>query len=248
MDEYSLIADFHKVGQRQGPGSTEMTLKALSFIPNLANLAKVLDLGCGTGAQTLALAQGTNAHITAVDFLPEFLGILRETICREKLQERIQPIQASMLDLPSRENEFDLIWAEGSIYNMGFAKGMQKLRKFIRLGGCIGVTEISWITGKRPREIEEYWTKNYDEIGTVSQKVAVIEACGYLPLAHFVLPEECWLGNYYCPLEERFEDFAEKHQRSAEVMQFIEREKEEIEMYRRYKDYYSYVFYIAQKK
>ena len=247
MDEYSLLADFHKCASRQGPGSTEMTRRALSFVPELAEQKTVLDLGCGTGAQTLVLAEATRAHITAVDFMPEFLAVLREKIRQEGLEERIWPVQASMLDLPSRENSFDLIWAEGSIYNMGFAKGMQKLRKFLRPGGCIGVTEISWITGKRPSAIEDYWKKNYEEIGTISQKIAVIEACGFLPLAHFVLPEHCWLENYYLPMEDRFAAFADSYPQQEEVLEFIAREREEIAMYRQYKDYYRYAFYVAQK-
>jgi len=30
-----------------------------------------------------------------------------------------------MLELPYSDQEFDVTWAEGSIYNMGFAKGLQ---------------------------------------------------------------------------------------------------------------------------
>lgn len=51
-----LIIETHLDLDRQGPGSPEVTLKALSFIENLNDIAQVLDLGCGSGGQTMTLA------------------------------------------------------------------------------------------------------------------------------------------------------------------------------------------------
>ena len=35
--------------ERQGPGSREMTIKALSFLDNISDITRVADLGCGSG-------------------------------------------------------------------------------------------------------------------------------------------------------------------------------------------------------
>ena len=50
--DVNLICDFFLNTERQGPGSPEVTLKALSFIDNLTDKSLIADLGCGTGGQT----------------------------------------------------------------------------------------------------------------------------------------------------------------------------------------------------
>jgi hypothetical protein len=51
-----LICEYFSSVERQGPGSPEVTIKALSFIDNLTNESRIADLGCGTGGQTKALS------------------------------------------------------------------------------------------------------------------------------------------------------------------------------------------------
>lgn len=247
MELIDLIIDFHQDALRLGPGSDEETERALSFIDNLNKDAKILDLGCGTGAQTMVLAEKTTARIVAVDLFPQFLGKLEEKIQGRNLETRIKIEKGSMLELPYHDQEFDVIWAEGSIYNMGFAKGLQEWKRLLKPGGYMAVSEISWLTATRPTEVEEYWTKNYAEIDTISNKIKVIEESGYLPVAHFVLPEDCWVENYYQPILERSEAFVQKYNYQEEVRAFIEAGRQEADVYARFKDYYSYVFYIIKK-
>ena len=53
--DVNLIVEYFSKIERQGPGSPEITLKALSFIEHLSANAQVADLGCGTGGQTMVL-------------------------------------------------------------------------------------------------------------------------------------------------------------------------------------------------
>lgn len=53
--EFNLICDFFSNMERQGPGSPEVTLKALSFVDGLTDESLIADIGCGTGGQTMVL-------------------------------------------------------------------------------------------------------------------------------------------------------------------------------------------------
>jgi len=63
---------------------------------------------------------------------------------------------------------------------------------------------------------------------------------------YFPLPESCWIENYYTRLENTYEAFQKKNN-SEDARSIIEAEKIEIALYKKYRAYYNYGFYIAQK-
>ncbi len=248
MNDLELLVDLHKRRQRQGPGGVPETRLAIS----LAKLSKtkplkIADIGCGTGASTLELARTLNAEITAIDFLPAFLEALKDRAKTEGLLDKITPLSGTMEALPFHDNELDVIWSEGAIYNMGFEKGVSEWCRFLKPGGVLVVSEITWITNTRPEMIQRHWDAEYPEIATASSKIEVLERSGYTPLGYFVLPEHCWMDNYYAPLQEGFSDFLKRHDNDVIAQTVIEAEREEILLYDRYKSYYSYGVYIARK-
>ena len=248
MTELELLVDFHKDAERQGPGSSFETIKALNLINiNKKHKLKIVDIGCGSGGQTITLAQNIEGLITAVDLFPEFLGKLNSKAKELGLQDKITTLEKSMEELPFNNEEFDIIWSEGAIYNIGFETGIKKWKSYLKDGGYIAVSEITWTTNSRPKEIEEHWKNEYPEIDTASNKIRILEENGYLPVGYFVLPQNCWINNYYKPMEKRFSTFLEKHNNSEMARNMVDLEKEEIRKYQKYKDYYSYGFYIAKK-
>jgi SAM-dependent methyltransferase len=149
--------------------------------------------------------------------------------------------------LPFKNEELDLIWSEGAIYNIGFERGINEWRKFLKPGGYIAVSEVSWFTEKRPAEIDNYWQDAYPEIDTIANKVALMQKAGYVPVAVFVLPENCWIENFYVPQIPAQDIFLKKHAGNKTAEKFIVNERREAELYRKYKEYYGYVFYIGKK-
>ena len=61
----------------------------LAFVktgPDESQELKIADMGCGTGASTLLLAEHLNATITAIDLFPEFFEVLNSRISRDKVK------------------------------------------------------------------------------------------------------------------------------------------------------------------
>ena len=248
MTEIELIIDLHRDAPRQGPGSEEETLKALSYInPNRNNQLRIADIGCGSGSQTITLAQHINGQITAVDLFPSFLDRLNLKAKELNLEAKITTLECSMEDLPFEMEEFDIIWSEGAIYNMGFEEGIKSWQKYLKPGGFLAVSEITWLTDSRPDEIEEYWTNYYPQIDTASNKLNILEENGYALAGYFVLSPVSWLKNYYKPLQDRYSAFLERNHHSDLAKSIVESEMEEIRIYQEYKDFFGYGFYIASK-
>lgn len=248
MDDFQLLIDMHKDGDRQGPGGeaeTRLAL-ALSGLDRSAPL-HVADIGCGTGASTLILARETHARITAVDFLPEFLEVLKAKAAQAGVADRITTLPCSMDDLPFADGDLDAIWSEGAIYNIGFENGVKTWRRFLKPGGLLVASEITWLTASRPAELQAYWEREYPEIDTASAKLAVLEKHGYVPIGYFVLPESCWLDHYYRPMQRRWADFLERHGHTDRARAIVETEQQEIALYEAYKAFYSYGFYLARR-
>jgi SAM-dependent methyltransferase len=248
VDEFELLVDLHKDANRQGPGGDKETEKAIGLagIDRDAPL-KVADIGCGTGASTLTLARLLNAKITAVDFLQDFIDVLIARAQSGGVEGKITPLCAAMEQLPFKEEEFDVIWSEGAIYNIGFEKGVTDWRRYLKPGGLLVASEITWLTSSRPSELQHHWNSEYPEIDTASAKIKVLEESGYIPIGYFVLPEYCWIDNYYEPMRKGFSAFLSRHGDSEEARAVVEAERHEIELYEKYKAHYSYGVYIARK-
>src|SRR4030042_2723662 len=245
--DLNLICELHAGMERQGPGSPEMTIKALSFLDNLNKISRVADLGCGTGGQTMVLAQNITGNITGVDFLPDFINIFNDNAKKLNLQERVKGIVGSMDNLPFQKEEFDLIWSEGAIANIGFEKGLNYWKDFLKKDGYVAITYESWFTQERPAEIEKWWVDNVPEINTIGHNILTMQKSGYIPVAAFTLPEKCWTDNYFIPREAAGKALLEKYAGNKTVEAFIAKMRYEAELYSKYKQYYGYVFYIGQK-
>jgi len=244
----TLFFEIHDGLPRQGPGSFDSTAKAFGMITDLPERPRILDLGCGPGMQTLALAKLTDAEIIAVDTYQPFLDQLSRKAQAEGVADRIQPLNADMHRLTFPAESFDLIWAEASIYLMGFAKGLEQWKRFLKKGGCLAVSEVSWLRDDPPEEIRRFWNTEYPQIQTIDANLQVIEETGYESIGYFVLPSSDWWEHYYEPIAQRLEDFRRKYAGSPQDLEIIAMEQNEIEMYRKYSDSYGYVFYVMRMR
>lgn len=245
--DFSLICEYFSGMERQGPGSPDATLKALSFIDNLTDQSQIADLGCGTGGQTLQLAQHAPGTITGLDLFPEFIELFNANTAQLNLQDRVHGIVGSMDNLSFATESLDLIWCEGAIYNVGFDRGIRLWKELLKPGGCLAVSEACWLTDDRPAAIEKFWKEAYAEIDTIPIKVAQLQAAGYLSVATFILPSECWTKNFFELQVPLHEAFLQKHAGNVAAENLVEEMRKEAVMYEKYGAYYGYVFFIGQK-
>lgn len=242
-----LISEYFSNFERQGPGSPEVTLKALDFVTGLTDRSRIADLGCGTGGQTMVLARHAPGTVTGLDLFPLFIEKLNAKAKNENLQDRLKGLAGSMENLPFEKEGLDLIWSEGAIYNIGFERGLKEWRDYLKPGGWLAVSEAAWFTEDRPKEIADFWEDAYPEIDTVSNKIAQMQQAGYIPMASFILPEDCWTDHFYTPQEPFQQDFLKKHAGNRAAEEFVNYMRHEARLYERYSKYYGYAFFIGRK-
>ena len=232
--DFKLICGYFSNLERQGPGSPEVTIKALSFIDNLNDKSLIADIGCGSGGQTMVLAQHAPGNITGIDLFPIFIDLFNRNVEKLNFQDRVKGIVGSMDNLHFRDEELDLMWSEGAIYNIGFERGLNEWRKFLKTGGYVAVSEVSWFTEERPAEINEFWMDAYPEIDTIPNKVAQMQKVGYIPVATFILPENCWTEHFYAPQVNAQKVFLEKNAGNKSAVEFIANQRHEAKLYYKY--------------
>lgn len=242
-----LVIEVHAGLERQGPGSSEMTAKALSFLDNIDQITSTADLGCGSGGQTMVLAQHIGGSIVGVDLFPDFVDILNDNAQELNLSDRVKGIVGSMDKLPFEKEELDLIWSEGAIDNIGFEKGVTHWYGFLKKNGYVVVSCPSWFTHEHPAEIEKFWSEAGSGLDTIEHNIAAMQSAGYQFVASFTLPETCWTDHYFVPREKALKELSKKYAGNQTVETFIAGNQHEVELYSKYHQHYGYAFYIGRK-
>jgi len=208
---------------------------------------KILDIGCGPGKQTLDLEKISDCEIIAIDNHKPFLDELNQEMKKQGVADRIDVRFGDMFNLDFYQESFYIVWSEGAIYNIGFEKGLASWKTYIKNDGFLAVTEVCWLKSKPLKELEDFWTENYPVMKTIEENLKIIKKTGYKLIDHFTLPESAWWNDYYIPLEKNINKFCEKYDDTPEAINLAKMEQIEIEMYRKYADYYGYVFFVMKK-
>jgi len=243
---WELFFEIHKDIPREGSGRDEYTQKAYEMIPTIKQ-PKILDIGCGPGLQTIKLAKISSGNVIGIDIHQPYLDRLKELIKREKLQNRVEAVNQSMLDIKYPKDYFDIIWAEGSIFVIGFENGLIEWKKYIKPNGYLAVHEMAWLKNNPPKEIEDYFKKVYPQITTIENNLKIIKKCNYKLLGYFPLPDDAWWELYYNPLEKRINKLKLKYKNNREALDYLNEEQKEIDLYRKYNMWYGSVFFVMQK-
>jgi SAM-dependent methyltransferase len=241
-----IFLDIQRGLPRQGPGDDASTLRALALCAELPARPDVLDIGCGPGMQTIALARALDGRITAGDLFQEYLEQLVETAVAAGVRDRIGQMRVDMVDLPFGRDSFDLIWSEGAAYILGFGEAFERWRYPLRSRGYLAVSELTWLVPDPPTEAAEFFADEYPAMTDVATNLATIEGNGYEVIDHFTLPDEAWWDHYYTPLEAKLPSLREKYAGDDEALELVAMAAREIDVRRRFGGSYGYEFFVAR--
>ncbi|MFC4469964.1 GNAT family N-acetyltransferase [Streptomyces xiangluensis] len=183
---------------RQSPGSDVTTRHLLSLAGPLPARPRVLDLGCGPGRSALLLAAEAGAEVTAVDLHEPFLAELRAAAEERGLGDAIRTVKGDMGELPWPDGSFDLLWAEGSAYIIGFDSALRTWRRLLAPGGTLVLTHCEWTTDTPSPRARAFWEEQ-TELRTTEGNRRAAEAAGYTVLGVHPQPQSDW-DEYYSPL------------------------------------------------
>ena len=257
MEQHDLMYMLHEVFSpslpRLGPGddfstskALDMALPVLSCVRDPAQLA-VLDIGCGVGAQTLELARNIDGTIAALDNHQPYLDELMRRAAEKGVADKITPLLGDMNDIGMERESLDLIWAEGSLFVMGFVKALAACYALLKPGGVLAASEMVWFEPDPPQECRAFMEMEYPALTGLDANLAVIEESGFEVTGHFSLPESSWLETYYRPIEERLPVLLERHAADPQMIEFISLVQMEIDTYRQYSTWYGYEFFIMRR-
>lgn len=243
MDQllYDIFLDMY----RQGPGDREHTEKAFSLLAEQSDIQYILDVGCGTGTQTLDLASISKAKILAVDNYPPFLDRLNERAREAGFHEQITCTEADMAEMSFPAKSFDLIWCEGAVYVIGLAKALDKWKSWLKPGACIVVSEFNWMKPDPPREILDFYESEAPWVCDREATLEIISSAGFECLEHFTLADSAW-KIFYEALQQRI-DISRNGQKSLCQLEVFIMLEQEIDFYHRYREYFGYEFYIMRR-
>ena len=242
-----IFFEIHKDLPREGPGDRGSTAKALSMMGDLKKNPYILDVGCGPGMQTLDILDLTDGRIVAVDNHQPFLDQLSEKLMQKGMADRVQILNADMSALEFPPAAFDVIWSEGAAYIMGFENALSAWKPFLKNHGYLAVTELTWTRPDPPDEAERFFAQEYPAMTHTESNLDAVRRTGYGVIGHFTLPESSWWDRYYTPMEKKIPALREKYRDDPDARAVVDLHEVEIDMYRKYSDFYGYVFYIMQK-
>lgn len=228
------------------PERLGFTRRAFQLLPRLQS-PDILDVACGRGGPALELAKMTTGQITAIDIDEVALSEVTRRFEQEGLPERVRVLNCSVHHMDFPDESFDIIWAEACIHIVGFERGLDEWRRFLKPRSFLVVHEMAWLRPDPPDGIAAYWRKVFPGIRTVLEYATAIPLHGYDLKGHFALPEDFWWRDYYGPLESRIGELREKHGKDREIVAQLNEEQRQVDLYKRYSRWFGSAFFVMQR-
>jgi cyclopropane fatty-acyl-phospholipid synthase-like methyltransferase len=244
MHTYDPIALLFGGMEKLGPGDNTHTLQVLRLLPK-QQFRAVVDAGCGTGRQTIAIAKELGTLVHAVDLYEPFLNDLSRRAKEAGVDHLVQVHRMDMKDIPGVFQHIDLLWSEGAAYNIGFSNALTTWASVMNREGFAVISELSWLSERVPGAVREFFRSGYPDMQSIQQNLEAVKNAGYKVLAVHTLPRDAWVDGYYDILAPRAKALLDHPDPS--VKDFAAETIREIEIFECSEDSYGYVFYVLHR-
>jgi len=187
---------------------------------------RILDIGCGSGVPTIELARLGQGEVIGIDIDQPALDKLTKKIKEAGFSNRVRAVNCSILDMVFPDESFDIIWSEGSIFVIGFERGIQEWKRFLKPNGFMVI---------------------HDEKGNVEEKLEQISKCGYKLLGYFILSEDTWRTEYFAPIEKLFAKSQTNYTDDPHTLEELNEARSELEVFKKNPECNSSVYFVIQK-
>ena len=187
---------------------------------------RILDIGCGSGVPTMELARLGQGEVIGIDIDQPALDKLTKKIREAGSSNRVQAVNCSILDMVFPDESFDIVWSEGSIFVIGFERGIQEWKQFLKPNGFMVI---------------------HDEKGNVEEKLKQISKCGYKLLGHFILSADTWWAEYFAPLEKLIAKYQTNCTDDPSALEELNQARRELDMFKDNPERNSSVYFVIQK-
>ena len=120
--------------------------RALREIVDALRPQAVLDIACGTGDFSLAIARRMHpdSRITGLDLSEGMLAVMREKVAKAGLSERISCLQGDCEEMPFADGSFDVVTIAFGIRNFEHREAaLREILRVLRPGGRLVILELS---------------------------------------------------------------------------------------------------------
>ena len=125
----NILQELHQGLGEEATARLKFTHKAFRTLPSL-NSPRILDVGCGEGLPTLELAMLSDGLVIGMDLDQLALAILSKRANAKEMSDQVHIVRGSLMQMPFSTASLDVIWAEGSIYIIGFEPGLKTWKPF----------------------------------------------------------------------------------------------------------------------